>query len=62
MANLEPSIQTEFLNVLVPQVEEFFSELLKTDPSWLTESILEDETGDVYGELLSLLVDWLGQE
>jgi len=56
---MEPNIQTEFLNVLVPQVEEFFTELLAKDTSWLKESILEDETGDVYGELLSLFIDWL---
>ena len=54
-----PNIQTEFLNVLLPQVEEFFAELLAKDTSWLKESILEDETGDVYGELLSLFIDWL---
>lgn len=54
-----PNIQTEFLNVLLPQVEEFFTELLAKDTSWLKESILEDETGDVYGELLSLFIDWL---
>jgi len=58
---MEPNIQTEFLNVLVPQVEEFFTELLAKDKSWLTESILEDESGDVYGELIALFVDWLEQ-
>jgi hypothetical protein len=56
-----PNIQTEFLNVLVPQVEDFFAELLTKDTSWLKESILEDETGDVYSELIALFVDWLEQ-
>jgi len=56
-----PNIQTEFLNVLVPQVEDFFAELLAKDTSWLKESILEDESGDVYGELIALFVDWLEQ-
>jgi hypothetical protein len=54
-----PSIQTEFLNVLVPQVEEFFTQLLAEDKTWLRESILEDETGDVYHILLSRLLEWL---
>ena len=56
-----PNIQTEFLNVLVPQVEDFFAELLTKDTSWLKESILEDESGDVYGELIALFVNWLEQ-
>lgn len=56
-----PNIQQEFLNVLVPQVEDFFAELLTKDTSWLKESILEDESGDVYGELIALFVNWLEQ-
>ena len=56
-----PNIQQEFLNVLVPQVEDFFAELLTKDTSWLKESILEDESGDVHGELIALFVNWLEQ-
>jgi hypothetical protein len=54
-----PRIQTEFTNVLDPLIEDFFTELLAKDPSWLSESILEDESGDVFGGLLSLLIDYL---